>query len=780
MEILKLLRANIKYKKGAFKSIIVLMAIITLSFAVTISNNDNIDKAADSANAYADSPDFFAFQIDDVKDPDIIDKILENPDVADAVETKCVSVAGEINNIYIYQVSFVYPDSHRIYQVFNENNTAYVEKPEPLKKGEIYLPYSFTGLYSGLQIGTEVRIGEKNNQRVFKVKGFIAEPALGAASIGTKRFFVSTADFEEMYADADGKNISRAWDISVNLAEGADYLKVKKALDDSCGIARNSVLTISLEELEYYTKLIAETGTGILSVFVILLVAIAIISMWHSITTSIEMEYTNLGILKALGFTPGKIRIIYILQYIIAETTGAVIGLLLSVPLTVIFGSLFQPITGLLTATDVSFFKCGIIALGILVLCAVFVVIATSRVSRISPVRAISGGKSEVHFDNRLNIPIKAKPLSFFVGLRHFTSRSKSYIGSVLIVSLLVYFMMSIIVLSDRLSSKNIMENTINSDVAFSVSDSFEVSDIKKLEEKTAEIDENAKVLFENYKYVMIDGIELQCLSYSRPEYIFKPYDGRLPVYDNEVALTEISSDMLGKEIGDTVMIGSGSDAAEFIVTGIHQSLNDIGKNFLITTAGFYKIEGKFPVGYIELSDKSIVDTAAEMLTKDFGDKIKKIKVLQSNNDSSSTNGTMDMVDSLCGILVIVVFAVSIIFSLVVINMICAKSFIKERTDIGIFKALGFTPQDLRTQFAFRFLIIAVIGSLLGGLASLFFTVPLLEMLLRMVGLAKIDASFDFLTFALPALAACVSFFLFSYIAARKIKKVEVRELISE
>lgn len=138
------------------------------------------------------------------------------------------------------------------------------------------------------------------------------------------------------------------------------------------------------------------------------------------------------------------------------------------------------------------------------------------------------------------------------------------------------------------------------------------------------------------------------------------------------------------------------------------------------------------------------------------------------------------MIDSICLIIVIAVFSVSILFSIVVINMICAKAFIKERTDIGILKALGFTENGLRFQFAFRFVIVSAVGSVIGGVCSLLLTGRLLELLLRMVGLTRIESSITFLTFIIPAAAICASFFLFSYIAARQIKRVAVRELISE
>ena len=53
-------------------------------------------------------------------------------------------------------------------------------------------------------------------------------------------------------------------------------------------------------------------------------------------------------------------------------------------------------------------------------------------------------------------------------------------------------------------------------------------------------------------------------------------------------------------------------------------------------------------------------------------------------------------------------------------------------------------------------------------------------MLLRMVGVTRIESSITFVTFIIPVALICLSFFLFSYIAARKTRTVEVRELISE
>ncbi len=778
MEIFKLLKANIKHKKGAFKSIAALMAIIVFSFSGTVSNNDNIARSIDRAHAYADTPTFNAWERVTLMQEYLVETVSSHPDVVSVTATDCVLAGGtKTDGNEVFQNLFVYEQGHDIYRVLNESYTEYVDNPEPLKEGEVYVPFGMTAV-TKLEIGSTLTMGTEDYVYDFTVKGFIEEPQLGASLIGTKRVFVHENDFKKMYDEASDVGTHKILDVGVTLADGADYAKVKKELDDSCGLAASAGLVISKEETITYTELYSRTGSGILLAFLILLIAIIIISMWHSISTSIDMEYTNLGILKAQGFTSWQIRIVYILQYFIAEIIGSVIGLIISVPALKLLGMLFQPMTGLLTATDISFVKCGAMALVLTVLCIVFVVIATNKVSRISPVRAISGGKAEVYFDSRLNLPIKSKPLSFFMGLRQFTSRFKSYGGSVLIVALLVYFMMTVTILSDTLSREYFGETQFFQNITLMLNDDFDLEKMEDFEQTVAEIDPDARTLFNFSDYIMIDGIQLYCHSYNKPDMLNKVYEGRMPIYGNEAAVTDIASELLGKGIGDTVVIGSNEDAKEFIVTGIYQNVNDAGKNICITSDGLYRINKTVPMFYVEMADLSLTNKVAETLEEKYSEHILRKYVEEKRN--TSADGIFELIDTLCTVILAVVYGISIIFSAVVISMICSKAFIKERTDIGILKSLGFTASGLRTQFASRFTIIAAIGSAFGGIASMFLTTPLLEVIMRMVGLTRIDADITLFTFLFPALTVCGSFFLFAYLAARKINTVEVRELISE
>lgn len=777
MEILKLLIANIKHKKGAFKSIIALTAIIVFSFAGTVSNNDNLDRSLERSHGYADTPTFTAFANKRNLQDNIAEEIAKHPDVTDVTETKCIITENaRIEEQKLSQIFFLYRESEDIYRVFNKNFTAYNENPEPLEKGEIYIPYGLKAA-SNIEIGSVISFGSEDNPENFTVKGFVEEPFVGgAAPIGIKRLFISDSDFERIYENADDLYIAKATDIGVNLTDDDDYITIKEEINDMCGLISSSFISISKTETIRYTKIFSKFGSKILIAFLTLLIIIVIISIRHSISTSIEMEYINLGILKAQGFTSGKIRLVYVLQYLIAEIIGSIIGLIISIPALKGLGMLFQQITGLLTATDMSFLKCGIMAASLIAITMIFVVLSTAKAAKISPVRAISGGKSEIHFDSRLNIPVKAKPLSLFIGLRQFTSHVKSYGGSVLIVALLVYFMMTIAVLSQKLTSDVFEEGSLNPNITVYMTKDFNIDNMNEVEQAVLDVDPDAKTIFTLNKYVMADGIEIACSSYNRPDAMYKAIDGRMPIYNNEVAVTDISAELFGKSIGDTITI-SGENTEEFIITGTFQGFNDLGKTILITSEGLYRVDNAMPIFSAELSDLSLLSETENALNDKFGDAIKKMEI---NAKENSNEGMMELVDTILAILSIAVYTISVIFSAVVISMICSKSFIKERTDIGVFKALGFTASTLRMQFAFRFMIIAVIGSVLGGIASFFLTSPLLVTLLRMMGLTQLDADIDFITFIIPAAVISLSFFAFAYLTARKINTVEVRELISE
>lgn len=128
----------------------------------------------------------------------------------------------------------------------------------------------------------------------------------------------------------------------------------------------------------------------------------------------------------------------------------------------------------------------------------------------------------------------------------------------------------------------------------------------------------------------------------------------------------------------------------------------------------------------------------------------------------------------------ILIYVFTIVFSLVTVIMICTKAFTQERTDIGIYKALGFTVGKLRLQFAVRFFIVSLIGGVIGAVAGSMFSVNVLDLIFSLFGVSKVVPDYTAFTFigAVAFVSLCV--LVFSFIVSGKVKRVEIRELVTE
>ena len=85
--ILKLTLANIRSGKGAFKSMILLMMLLTFSFSGTVSNDDRLREVRTERFAEAGVPDLLVWIYDDLLTADMLQEVQDNPNVR-SVQTK--------------------------------------------------------------------------------------------------------------------------------------------------------------------------------------------------------------------------------------------------------------------------------------------------------------------------------------------------------------------------------------------------------------------------------------------------------------------------------------------------------------------------------------------------------------------------------------------------------------------------------------------------------------------------------------------------------------------
>ena len=777
MEILTLLKANIRHKKGSFVSIIILMLIVSMSFTAVFSIKDNCINGINEAHEYINSSDLTVLIDNQLLTDDLLTSIEEHSSVEDVKVKEAVltfgSEYGESKNVNPGLLE-KYSEEYRL---LNDRLTGYEENVPELKKGEIYVSQG-VGTKLRCDIGDSIKIKTVGGEEYFTIKGFVVEPVWGSMNMGIKEMFISDEDFLRLQQDAVNVTDSQQADFRVVQVYKADESvsdpQFKHQLNKDTGIVKYSFFVLTKEQSIDYTYLMPDMILSGLLIFVGFLVVIVLIVMAHSITTSIEMEYKTLGVLKAQGFTEVKIRVILGAQYLVAEIIGAVLGVVAAFPMIKFFGNIFQPFLAVICENNISWGISVLFVAAMLIVSTIFIFFVTRKVGKVSPMKAISGGNEDVYFGSRLNASVSKKALSASLAFRQFTSNKKRYIGTVIIVALLTFFMITMSVLGVSIDSKSAMESMGMGPMELRVQANESISedtvkDIEKIIENKTEIER--RYFYDNYQ-MLINGNEYLSNIYKNPEFIVME-EGRAPKYDNEIALTDFLSKELNLKIGDKVTISRQNYEYEYLITGINIYANELGLNFSMPLEGAKKlgIEDTLFYGF-SLADETMCEELAEEINEKYGD------ILTAKGYEADPN--IEMYTSIIGAMTAVIYVVSVVFSLVVVMMFCKKAFLQERRDIGIFKSLGFTSAKLRLQFAVRFLIVSLIGSAFGSVLSFFFTEKLLTVVFKMVGISSFNSQFTPMAFIIPIAIIAVSFFAFSYLSSSKIKKVEIKELVVE
>ena len=780
--ILKLTLANIRRGKGAFKSIILLMMLLTFSFSGTVSNDDRLREVRTERFSEAGIPDLLVWIYDDLLTEDMLHEVRANPNVQ-SVETKrsLLFVHAPLADDIESDVRLTLNAYESGIRVFDDDFRDYAAD-KTLSDGEIWLP-SKMRLNDGFREGTKITLQTRSGYDTsFTVTGFYEDVISGSVTFSGYNCIITQHDFERLAAEKTDtffgteRNVLALSRLYINGTGNLSQTELRRELSQNTALISSANSAFTRDMLADSVEMFSKVGTRIIAIFVALLLTVVLIMMFNSIRSSIEMDQAELGILKSQGFTAGQISLVYVLQYTLALCIGAVLGIAVSVPACRYLISMWKILTGIRSETGVSVLKCAVMSIGIILICAVFIYAATAKIRRISPVCAISGAKGEVYFDSRLNVRIRKKPLAVFLALRQLNSRRKSYLGTAFIVILLTFFIISIMILTKGLDGDQLFTD-ISGEISMSDTSGFRLTDADEAEAAIRQIDSGASLLTESYHRMLVDGELFAVHAYRAQEDVFKPLKGRAPQYDNEIMLTEAVSEEISKQIGDSVTVTYQGQVHELIVTGYFQTTWEYGLVTVVTPDGMQRLgNNEIEGAFIRVSDPAKQQQIIDMLNEKYTGRLKAEFFTESGyitNIKKITNILMNAISY-------AIYAVLLTFAAVIVAAVCKRTFIRERTDIGIFKATGFTVGGLRFQFALRFALIALIGSVLGCAAGMLWSRRMLTGILQVVGLTDFTTDYTPAMFIVPSAFLCICFFLTAWLASRRIAQVNVRDLVTE
>ena len=439
------------------------------------------------------------------------------------------------------------------------------------------------------------------------------------------------------------------------------------------------------------------------------------------------------------------------------------------------------------------------VILAILLLVAAFIMLKTRRISEATPIKAIRGGRDSVHFSSVLKLPVSGKKLGVSLAYRQFISEKKQYAAAIIVTAILAMFMILMNDMMRWFNSQNMLVDMF-SVTKYDLTASFVDEDTQKdIENVISEHTAYRKYQMSS-EYILFDDVQMYCYIVEAPDMINTIRKGRTCTYDNEVLITQYVADGFHLNIGDTVTVKRGGVARKMVISGIYDSANDVGKNFAISKAAY----SKFASGEIvsepgvsgaaksssdeeEWSGKGICydldntdecDAIIQEIDKRYGDNQGiTYSIHSAKDDFEGVAGTVNI--AIQG-LTLLTYMLGAVFVIVTVIIVCGKVLMREQKDIGIYKALGFTSFRLRCQLAVRFIVTAVVGSLLGIVLALIVSKPFFKAGFESFGIYSFNLSTSVISLVIPLVFMSVLFSVVAFIRAGNIRKVQPQVLIAD
>ena len=783
MEIKTLLKSNINSHRGSILGVFILILLVSLSLGTVLTVWNNSSRYVDSEMNRLGYGDITAW----------VSGLSQTAPLAEEIST-----LDEVQSVGVQSLIFseyeigdqesdsegqliTYDPAHYPYKFFADDLSGYREAPAEIVSGEVYASASAASMF-GVQVGDSITfpIARSGGDMSFTVAGFYEDPFMGSSMIGMKGFLINGQDHEEiigMIEESGADSLAREGfmlHISQVYGSALTAAQFNALLNENTSLTSYVEFTHSRESISGFMLTLQNVFTSLLLAFVAILLLASMAVLSHSIGSTIEQDYKNMGILKTMGFTSRKLRKIQLLQYFITTLYGMGVGLLLSIPAAGLICTMTVTATGLLIPSALPASICLTALAAILLLLMGFVWFRTGTIRRISPVNAIRGTWKKSQESKRAAFPIQKKGLPFWLALRQLLSGRRRYMGACLAAVLLVFFASLIGRVNAWLgpNGEGLMD-------AFNPSD-LHIAAQPMRETATRQVEqtiESYTSIIDSYDLAMpsvsVNGVDMTANVISEPER-FHLLSGQTCREADEVVLTEFVAADLGVSVGDSIIVAGALGSGEYVVSGIYQCANDMGMNIGMNREGYDRIGEESPsiwCTHYFWADLSLKPEIMQALQDTYGG-----DVYLHENSWPGLAGILSAMQAL----MIFLYAMVILFVLVVTLLTAGNLLQAEQRDLSIYRAMGFSSGQLRCSFALRFGMIALLGSTLGTILSAFLTDPLVAMLMRMEGISNFSSQPDIFTAVLPGIVVIVLFLLFAYSAAGKIGKTSLASLAEE
>lgn len=711
---------NMKKKKGDIITLAVLSLLSSLLLYSGAACLAGVSRVMDTAHQNYNGAHLY-FQAPDIIEDDIEDIILENNNIAEYEKTE----ADQAMMDYRCGDSGEWSSFSFLFGNYNEErniNTITLDTSS-LTTNDILIPYY---LKNKFPVGSSMQFRSGDNIYDFNVAGHVEDPWFSTPiNISIYNIYLSEEALDRIVSE-NPDTVSKGYSFKVRF-NVSDYDSVIEnrneiwnrymewAAQDPIN-ASIPILEANWHDMKGGGSFMTSIVMAVIMLFAVLILIIAVIIISFSIRNFIEKNMRNTGILEASGYTTNQLIAASLLENSITALVFSTIGVALSGVLREKIGDVISMVLGLSWNQPYNMPIAVITVLAILTVVVTVSLASLSKYRRITVLECLRGGVTNHNF-KRNHLPFnKVKlPVPLQLSLKDILGDKGRNIFLALIVMILAVSANIGFTLLESYGKDMDMCLTI----AGIESGTASLKDSREIYDDINNLEKVDNVLI-NYIFgpdiIFGDNtVNVDCMAYSDTSLLEHEMviEGRLPQADNEIMVTGKIADELGASVGDIVYVEFGNEREEFIICGLDQKIQRLGRVGMFTDEGASRLTG-------DIDEVNFLIRAKDGVSfDDLSEDLRKITNVSIVNEEKNIRETISTVSNSMKIICLVIVVVTVLVVIFVEMLLIRSKMIKDLRNYGISKALGFTSWQLMIQIMILNIPTITVGVILGTLISI-------------------------------------------------------------
>ncbi|MDQ0169694.1 ABC transporter permease [Paenibacillus tundrae] len=577
--------------------------------------------------------------------------------------------------------------------------------------GEIAVPVYYLQ-EKQLQLGDDVVIQDGTFNRSFRIVDFVRDAQMNPSIIHSKRFVISTHDFQ-MLQQSTGEMEYLIEFRLLDPSKTNEFIQTYQA----AGLPNSGPL-VTYGLFQLLNALTDGVVAAVIIMVSLILIVIAICCIRFTMLATIEEDYREISVMKAIGISGRDIRTLYLSKYVVIAGLACIVGYLSSIFVNRLFTSNILLYMGTTPTTwlneAISLFAVAAI-FAIVLGCCILVLRRFNQISAIEGLRSGSLGDTNI---SKMKLSLSTSRWShsvpIFLALQDVIQRKRMFR-----LILLVFTVSTIMIIipvnflntmraPSFISYMGVGQSDIRIDLRYSAD----------VEQRYAELLEHLRTDNDVLQYSPLVTSQFNVrnneggydhLSVETGNFNIFPLSylsGSAPKTDHEIALSDANSREMGKKVGDSLVLMVAGREKTLIVSGVYQDVTNGGKTAKALLP-YDKDRVLWYVVSLDLKDASQITDKIASYEQAFAPA--KVTDLQGYLHQT-LGGTIDQLKRVTVAVLMVSLLVSILITSLFLRMLVAK----DHGDIAILRSLGFALSNIKLKYVTITLIVLSIGILVG------------------------------------------------------------------